>query len=173
MCTTVCSSSCQYPATSHSHLRGVEQHSTGHIQQPDQLYAKEMCRAAWSKWWSHQTLTGFLIPHAPTFFKRYLWPTDAYMYSQSCEIHRLVPNEFISIDWFPHMNCNSVRSSKLSHVAFIFLFRVDCVIPLSIWYFVYVAYLVPLFCSVHIHLFAFTVVSVFCYSVFFSPFMNN
>jgi hypothetical protein len=30
-----------------------------------------------------------------------LWPTDAYLYSQSCEIHRLGPNEFISIDWFP------------------------------------------------------------------------
>ena len=26
---------------------------------------------------------------------RYLWPTDAYLYSQSCEIHRLRPNEFI------------------------------------------------------------------------------
>jgi hypothetical protein len=34
--------------------------------QPDQLYAKEMCRAAWGKW-SHQILTGFLI-YAPTFF---------------------------------------------------------------------------------------------------------
>ncbi len=40
--TTACSSSCQYPATSHSHWRGVNQHSTGHNQQPDQLYAKEM-----------------------------------------------------------------------------------------------------------------------------------
>ena len=30
-------------------------------------YVKEMCRAAWGKWWSHQILTGFLI-HAPTFF---------------------------------------------------------------------------------------------------------
>ncbi len=48
--TTVCSSSCQYPATSHSHWRGVDQHSTGHNQQPDQLYAKEMCCTAWGKW---------------------------------------------------------------------------------------------------------------------------
>jgi hypothetical protein len=24
--------------------------------------------------------------------KRYLWPTDAYLYSQSCETHRLEPN---------------------------------------------------------------------------------
>jgi hypothetical protein len=35
--------------------------TTFHIQQPDQLYAKEMCRAAWGKWWSHQILTGFMI----------------------------------------------------------------------------------------------------------------
>ncbi len=39
--------------------RGVDQHSTGHNQQPDQLYAKEMCCTAWGKWWSHQILTGF------------------------------------------------------------------------------------------------------------------
>ncbi len=37
--TTACTSSWQYPATSHSHWRGVDQHSTGHNQQPDQLYA--------------------------------------------------------------------------------------------------------------------------------------
>jgi hypothetical protein len=29
--------------------------------------AKEMCRTALGKWWSHQILTGFLI-HTPTFF---------------------------------------------------------------------------------------------------------
>ncbi len=57
--TTPCSSSRQYPATSHSHWRGVDQHSTGHNQQPDQLYAKEMCCTAQGKWWSHQILTGF------------------------------------------------------------------------------------------------------------------
>ena len=68
-CTTVCSSSRQHPATSHSHWTGVEQHSTGHNQQPEQLYVKEMCRAAWVKCWSHQILTGFLI-HAPTFKKK-------------------------------------------------------------------------------------------------------
>ncbi len=33
--------------------------STFHNQQPDQLYAKEMCCTAWGKWWSHQILTGF------------------------------------------------------------------------------------------------------------------
>ncbi len=34
--TTACSSACQYPATSHSLWRGVDQHSTGHNQQPEQ-----------------------------------------------------------------------------------------------------------------------------------------
>ncbi len=60
--TTACSSSCQYPATSHSLWRGVDQHSTGHNQQPDQLYVKEMCCTARGKWWSHQILTGFRTP---------------------------------------------------------------------------------------------------------------
>ncbi len=58
-CTTACSSSCQYPATLHRHWRGVDQHSTGSTgcnQQPDQLYAKEMCCTAWGKWWSHQIM---------------------------------------------------------------------------------------------------------------------
>jgi hypothetical protein len=59
------------------------------------------------------------------YFVRYLWPTVAYLYSQSCEIHRLGPNTFISIDWFPHMNCNPVISLTLLHVAFIFLFSVN------------------------------------------------
>ncbi len=63
--TTACSSSCKYPATSHSHWRGVGQHSTGHNQQPDQLYAKEMCCTAWGKWWSHQILTDFQTPPDP------------------------------------------------------------------------------------------------------------
>ena len=55
-------SACQYPATSHSHWRGVDQHSTDHNQQPDHLYAKEMCCTLWGKWWSHQILTGFQTP---------------------------------------------------------------------------------------------------------------
>ncbi len=40
--TTACSSSCQYPATLHSHWRGMDQHSTDHNQQPDQLYVMEL-----------------------------------------------------------------------------------------------------------------------------------
>ncbi len=63
--TTACSSSCQYPATSHSHWRGVDQHSTGHNQQPDQLYAKEMCCTVWGKWWSHQYWLVFGPPRTP------------------------------------------------------------------------------------------------------------
>ncbi len=76
-----CSSSCQYPATSHTHWRGVDQQSTGHNQQPDQLDAKEMCCTAWGKWWSHQVLTGFRTnqspppPHTHTFYSVILlWP---------------------------------------------------------------------------------------------------
>ncbi len=68
--TTACSSSCQYPATSHSHWRGVDQHSTGHNQQPDQLYAKEMCCTAWVKCWSHQILTGFRTPPDPPKYSK-------------------------------------------------------------------------------------------------------
>ncbi len=49
--TTACSSSCQYPATSHSHWRRVDQHSTGHNQQPDQLYAKEMANGGHTRYW--------------------------------------------------------------------------------------------------------------------------
>ena len=55
------------------------------------------------------------------YFLRVLWPTDGYLYLQSCEIHRLGPNEFIAIDRFPHMNCNTVKSLKLFHVAFYIL----------------------------------------------------
>ncbi len=42
---------------------------TFHNQQPDQLYAKEMCCTAWGKWWSHQILTGFLTPWTPQYSK--------------------------------------------------------------------------------------------------------
>jgi hypothetical protein len=66
--------------------------------------------------------TDWFLNHTPTL--RYLWPTDAYVYSLPCEICRLGPNLFISIDWFPYMNWNSVKSLKLLHVVFIFLFSV-------------------------------------------------
>jgi hypothetical protein len=63
----------------------------------------------------------FSDPRPYRFFKRYLWPpTEAYLYYQSCAIHRLGPNLFISIEWFPCMICNSVKSFKLLHVEYIF-----------------------------------------------------
>ncbi len=43
-------------------LKRSDQHPTGHNQQPDQLYAKEMCCTARGKWWSHQILTDFGPP---------------------------------------------------------------------------------------------------------------
>jgi hypothetical protein len=42
-----------------------------------------------------------LRPTVRPIFVRYLWPTVAYLYSQSCEIQRLGPNSFISVDWIP------------------------------------------------------------------------
>jgi len=52
-----------------SHWIGVDQHSTGHNQQPD---ANEMCCTAWGKWWSHKILAGF---HSNTFQSGLLlWP---------------------------------------------------------------------------------------------------
>jgi hypothetical protein len=126
--TTGCSSSRQYRATLHSHWRGVEQHYTGHNQQPDQRYAKEMCRAAWGKWWSHQILTGFLI-HTTIFYYLwlYLWPTYAYLYSQACGIYGLGPNELYSIDWFLYMN---LQLSKILEI-------VACCVYIFIQYIIY------------------------------------
>ncbi len=84
-----------HPATSHSHWRGVDQHSTGHNQQPDQLYAKEMCCTAWGKWWSHQILTGFRTPTPPPSWSEYFrncWSTGIFMHNQ--EVREEWP------DWF-------------------------------------------------------------------------
>jgi hypothetical protein len=57
--------------------------------------------------------TDWFCDSCPYFFKG-IWPTDAYLYSQSCEIHKLGPNLFISIDF----------NIFLYIFAFIFLFRV-------------------------------------------------
>jgi hypothetical protein len=51
-----------------------------------------------------------LYPH---LFLWHLWPIDANLYSQSCEIHRLVPNEFISIDWLLNCNLETQKCCKL------------------------------------------------------------
>ncbi len=83
---TACSSSCQYPATSHSHWRGVDQHSTGHNQQPDQLYAKEMCCTAWGKLWSHQILTGFQTPLDTVKLYILEWPFIVASLRNTCAI---------------------------------------------------------------------------------------
>jgi hypothetical protein len=66
----------------------VVQHSTGHNQQHDQLYVKEMCRAAWGKWWSHNTQTGFLI-HASPFFEGV----------SDQQMHICIPSRVKTIDW--------------------------------------------------------------------------
>ncbi len=65
--TTACPSSCQYPATSHSHVK--RSGSTFHRPQSTtclQLYVKEMCCTAWGKWWSLQILTGFYPQYSKT-----------------------------------------------------------------------------------------------------------
>jgi len=41
--------------------RAVDQHPTGHNQQPDQLSANEVCCTAWGKWWSNCLVFG---PHS-------------------------------------------------------------------------------------------------------------
>jgi hypothetical protein len=67
--------------------------------------------------WRKIILIGWaLAPH---------WVHHACAPAWSYEIHRLGPNSYISIDWFPYINCNSVKSVKLLHVAFIFWFSIS------------------------------------------------
>ncbi len=109
--TTACSSSCQYPATSHSHWRGVDQHSIGHNQQPDQLYAKEMCCTGWGKWWSHQILTGFWTPpDPPNTVKLHIfeWPFIVASLRHTCAIIML-SNQHLDM---PHLWGGSIISPK-------------------------------------------------------------
>ena len=95
-------------ATSHGHWRGVGQHSIGYNQQPDQLYAKEMSCCMKQVVVTPDT-DWFSDPWSYLhFFFINLWLTDAYLHSQSFKIHRLGPNSFISIDWFPDMNCKTL-----------------------------------------------------------------
>ncbi len=112
--TTVCSSSCKYPATSHSHWRGVDQHSTSHSQQPDQLYVKEMCCTAWGKWWSHQILTGFRNPpkHKPLFnsdvTRHCFWVQELYQMPKANNV------------WCQYTLC-SVIKKKINHDSNLYL----------------------------------------------------
>ncbi len=41
------------------------QHSTGHNQQPGQLYPNKICCTEWGKWWSTPDTDCFLDPHEP------------------------------------------------------------------------------------------------------------
>jgi hypothetical protein len=84
--------------------------TTLHNQQPDQHYAKEMCRAAWEEVFTPDT--GWF---SDTCFFEKVSLTKMHICIPSCYICRLGPNLFISIDWFPYMNCNSVKSTKLLH----------------------------------------------------------
>jgi hypothetical protein len=109
-CMTACSSSHQYPATSHSQWRRVGQHSPATInnlvcERDVSRYMRQMMVTPDNDWFSDP--------------RPYL-----FLYSQSYEVHRLGPNGCISIDWFPYMNCHSVKSLKLLHSAFIFF--VEC-----------------------------------------------
>ncbi len=97
-------------ATSHSHWRGVDQHYTGHNQQPDQLYAKEMCCTAWGKWWSHQILTGFRTPGPPNTVKLHIleWPFIVASLRHTCAIIML-SNQHLAM---PHLWGGWIISAK-------------------------------------------------------------
>ncbi len=104
--TTACSSSCQYPATSHSHWRGVDQHSTGHNQQPDQ----HLCEGD-GKWWSHQILTGFqnpLDPHNTVKLHILEWPFIVASLRHTCVIIML-SNQHLDM---PHLWGGWIISAK-------------------------------------------------------------
>ena len=83
-CKTLCSSSCQYPATTHSYWRGVGQHSTGHNQQPDQLYAKEMSCCMWQM---------VVTPRCRLVF----WSTALLFFSSICDqpMHICIPSDVL------------------------------------------------------------------------------
>lgn len=61
----MCSSFKQYEKTLHSYRRTSEQYSSGHSQQPYQLYVK-MCHAVANKWKSDNNVE--ILWHDPVFF---------------------------------------------------------------------------------------------------------
>ncbi len=99
-------------ATSHSHWRGVDQHSSDRNQQPDQLYAKEMCCTAWSKWRSHQVLTGFRT--RPNTMKLHIleWPFIVTSLRHTCAIIML-SNQHLDT---PHMWGGWIISCSLTQI---------------------------------------------------------
>jgi hypothetical protein len=56
---------------------------------------RRCCCAAWGKYGGHTRY--WLLSNPNPYLLRYSiwWPTDPYLYSQSCEILRLGPNAFI------------------------------------------------------------------------------
>ena len=116
---TACSCSRQYPATSHSHWRGVGQQ----FHRPQATAWSTLCKGNVLHCMRQMVVTpntDWFSDPQPYFFLCVCDP-QTHLYSQSCDIQRLDPKEFISTDWLPYMNCNSVKSLKLLHVAFIFL----------------------------------------------------
>jgi hypothetical protein len=61
--------------------------------------------------------------HCEVHLKKYIYICDQHIHIciQSCEILILGPNEYVSIDWFPHMN---LLSKIFEIVAFRFLFSI-------------------------------------------------
>ncbi len=98
--TTACSSSCQYPATSHSHWRGVDNLINS---------MRRRCCTAWGKWWSHQILTGFRTPPPNTVKLHILeWPFIVASLRHTCAIIML-SNQHLDM---PHLWGGWIISTK-------------------------------------------------------------
>ncbi len=99
----------QFLPISSNFTQPLDQHSTGHNQQPDQLYAKEMCCTAWGKWWSHQILTGF----PPNTVKLHIleWPFIVASLRHTCAIIML-SNQHLDM---PHLWGVWIISSKAKY----------------------------------------------------------
>ncbi len=110
---TACSSSCQYPATSHSYWRGVDQHSTGHNQQLINAMRRRCVATAWGKWWSHQTALDLLTvfgPPPPNTVKLHIfeWPFIVASLRHICAIIML-SNQHLDM---PHLWGGWIISAK-------------------------------------------------------------
>ncbi len=102
--TTVCSSSCQYPATSYSHWRGVDQQSTDHNQQPDQLDALREANVGHTRYW--------LVFGPPNTLKLQLlileWPFIVASLRHTCAI-TMLSNQHLDM---PHLWGGWIISAK-------------------------------------------------------------
>ena len=98
------------------------------------LISISVCNKAPLRGKTHSDWLG-LAPQWPGFQVDGPMPSQAYPRpAQSCEIHRLGPNLFIWIDNFPYINCNFVKSMKLLHVMFIFLFGIIWPSYVAYWF---------------------------------------